>query len=243
LSNHLGEIASEYRLLRLRTWTTIRKIERGQYSEDRGIIVTGAARRIGAAVVRAFDAIGARVCAVDLDQERVELVMAETAHPDRHKAISADIGQIAGYDELVGDALSSLGRLDMLVRAAAIMRGRGLIEDVTEDDWDGKLDTNLKATFFLNRAVAQILRAGRRGGRIVNCGSQGWRTGGFGRAGVYVDSKGGVLSLSHALARSLAPDGIIRGRCCLPVQSRRSSLFGNRLLISGTFFIRFPAHG
>ena len=67
---------------------------------------------------------------------------------------------------------------------------------------------NLKATFFLNRSVARVLREQGRGGRIVNFTSQGWWTGGFGGSVVYAASKGGIVSMCRGLARSWAPDGI-----------------------------------
>ncbi len=71
-----------------------------------------------------------------------------------------------------------------------------------------QFDINLKAVFFLNRAAARIFRAAGRGGRIVNFSSQGWWSGGFGGSVVYAASKGGIVSMTRGLARSLAPDGI-----------------------------------
>jgi NAD(P)-dependent dehydrogenase (short-subunit alcohol dehydrogenase family) len=70
------------------------------------------------------------------------------------------------------------------------------------------VDTNLKATFFLDRAAAHALIRAGHGGRIVNFTSQGWWTGGFGGSVVYAATKGGVVSLSRGLARALAPHGI-----------------------------------
>jgi NAD(P)-dependent dehydrogenase (short-subunit alcohol dehydrogenase family) len=79
---------------------------------------------------------------------------------------------------------------------------------VTEEDWDIQIDVNLKATFFLNRWAARLFRGQGRGGRIINFTSQGWWTGGFGGSVVYSASKGGIVSMSRGLARTLAPDGI-----------------------------------
>ena len=105
--------------------------------------------------------------------------------------------------------MKGLGRLDVLAHVAAVLRRRGSIGEVTEDDWDAQLDTNLKAAFFLNRAVARLMRKQGRGGRIINFSSQGWLTGGFGGSVVYAASKGGIVSMSRGLARSLAGDGIL----------------------------------
>jgi NAD(P)-dependent dehydrogenase (short-subunit alcohol dehydrogenase family) len=79
---------------------------------------------------------------------------------------------------------------------------------VTEADWDVQLDTNLKATFFLCRAVGRTMTAAGGGGRIITFSSQGWWTGGFGGSVVYAASKGGVVSMTRGLARSLGPHGI-----------------------------------
>ncbi len=74
---------------------------------------------------------------------------------------------------------------------------------MTEEDWDIQIDVNLKATFFLNRWAARLFREQGRGGRIINFTSQGWWTGGFGGSVVYSASKGGIVSMSRGLARSL----------------------------------------
>src|SRR5207237_3265768 len=76
------------------------------------------------------------------------------------------------------------------------------------EDWDVQIDVNLKATFFLNRWASRLFREQGRGGRIVNFTSQGWWSGGFGGSVVYAASKGGIVSMSRGLARSLASDGI-----------------------------------
>ena len=79
---------------------------------------------------------------------------------------------------------------------------------MTEDDWDFQLDVNLKATFFLARAVAEEMARAARGGRVVLFSSQGWWTGGFGGSVVYSASKGGVVSMARGLARTYGPAGV-----------------------------------
>jgi NAD(P)-dependent dehydrogenase (short-subunit alcohol dehydrogenase family) len=130
------------------------------------------------------------------------------AHPERHVAIAADLADISGHDAVLTRTRESLGGLDVLAHLAAVLRRRSSIDDVTEEDWDAQIDLNLKATFFLNRAVVQVFRAQGGGGRIINFASQGWWTGGFGGSVVYNASKGAVVSMSRGLARSLAPEGI-----------------------------------
>lgn len=176
--------------------------------ENRGVIVTGAAGGIGRAVTAAFADAGARVALIDVDHSRCEQLASELPQPDQHLALGADLTDIDGHQRLVDRVLERFGRLDALVHLAAVLRRRPTIDDVSEQDWDVQLDTNVKATFFLNRAVASAFRGQGDGGRIINFTSQGWLTGGYGGSVVYAASKGAIVSLSRGLARTLAPDGI-----------------------------------
>jgi NAD(P)-dependent dehydrogenase (short-subunit alcohol dehydrogenase family) len=176
--------------------------------EDRGVVVTGGAGGIGREVAAAFASAGARVAVVDLDRERCETVVAGLEAPGRHLAIGADLGELAGQEAILRRVRDELGRFDVLAHLAAVLRRRETIDDVTEEDWDVQLDVNLKATFFLNRWAARLFREQGNGGRIINFTSQGWWTGGFGGSVVYAASKGGIVSMSRGLARTLAADGI-----------------------------------
>lgn len=176
--------------------------------EDKGCFVTGAAGGIGREIAIQLAQAGARVAVVDLDQSACEAVVAAMDDPGRHLAIGADLRDLASHDSLLARARDAFGRLDVLVCAAAVLRRRNTIDEVTEEDWDAQFDINLKAVFFLNRAAARIFREAGRGGRIVNFSSQGWWSGGFGGSVVYSATKGGIVSMTRGLARSLAPDGI-----------------------------------
>jgi NAD(P)-dependent dehydrogenase (short-subunit alcohol dehydrogenase family) len=175
--------------------------------EGRGVIVTGAARGIGRAVAEAFALAGARVCAVDLNRDGVEEVVASFEDPARHLARSCDLRDLSGHEGLIRDAGEAFGRVDVLAHVAAVAK-RQQLHDVTEADWDFQTDTNLKAGFFLNRAVAVAMREGGRGGSIINFTSQGWWTGGYGGSVVYCAGKGGIVSVSRGLARTFGPDRI-----------------------------------
>lgn len=176
--------------------------------EGKGVVVTGAAGGIGSATARMFAQEGARVLAVDLEQEAVDAVVATFPDPDRHLAAAADMRDLAGHDSLLRRAAETFGTFDVLAHCAAVLRRRFTIDEVTEDDWDFQIEVNLKATFFLNRTAATLLKEEGRGGRIVNFSSQGWWTGGFGGSVVYAASKGGVTSMTRGLARTYAKDGI-----------------------------------
>jgi NAD(P)-dependent dehydrogenase (short-subunit alcohol dehydrogenase family) len=112
---------------------------------------------------------------------------------------------LQGHEAILRSALETFGRFDVLAHTAAILRRRYDINEITEEDWDLQLDVNLKAAFFLNRAAAKLFREQGRGGRIINFTSQSWWTGGFGGAVAYAASKGGIVSMSRGLARTLAP--------------------------------------
>jgi NAD(P)-dependent dehydrogenase (short-subunit alcohol dehydrogenase family) len=176
--------------------------------EGKGVVVTGAAGGIGGATARMFAEERARVLAVDLDEDALEAVVSTLPEPERHLALAGDLRDLAGHDALLRRAVDAFGRLDVLAHCAAVLRRRFTVEEVTEEDWDLQIDTNLKATFFLNRAAAALLKAQGRGGRIINFSSQGWWSGGFGGSVVYAASKGGVTSMSRGFARTYAKDGI-----------------------------------
>jgi NAD(P)-dependent dehydrogenase (short-subunit alcohol dehydrogenase family) len=175
--------------------------------EGKGVVVAGAAGGIGSEVVAAFAAAGARVAAVDLDAARSQAVI-DPLPGGPHIAIGADLRDIAGHAAIFARAIEAFGRFDVLVEAAAVLVRRNDIDEVTEEDWDFQHDVNLKAAFFLNRAAAQALRRQGRGGRIINFTSQGFWSGGFGGSVVYAATKGGIVSMTRGLARSLAKDRI-----------------------------------
>lgn len=175
--------------------------------EGRGVIVTGAAGGIGRPAAAAFAAAGARVLAVDLNQEAAEEVAAGL-EGDGHASAGLDLSDLAAHEGLMRRAREELGSLYVLAHLAAVLRRRGSVDEVTEQDWDLQIDTNLKATFFLCRRAANAMREQGRGGRIITFSSQGWWTGGFGGSVVYAASKGGVTSMTRGLARTYGKDQI-----------------------------------
>jgi NAD(P)-dependent dehydrogenase (short-subunit alcohol dehydrogenase family) len=174
--------------------------------EGRTVVVTGAAGGIGRAVAQAFASAGARVVATDLDQSKVDELMA-SLDTGAHVGVALDLRLDADRAALLEVASSEGVPPFGLVHTAALLRRRASLDDVTEDDWDAQIDTNLKATFFLCRAFANSMRPAQEG-RVVLFTSQSWMTGGFGGATVYAASKGGVVSMARGLARTYGRDGI-----------------------------------
>ncbi len=175
--------------------------------EGRGVLVTGATGGIGAAVTRAFATTGAKVMAVDLDQRRLEELVGALEGAG-HVGVAWNLGDIARHDELVARARAELGNLYVVANLAAVLRRRHRLEDVSEEDWDLQHDVNLKAAFFLCRAAGRAMIEQGQGGRIITFSSQAWWTGGLGGSVVYAATKGGVVSMTRGLARTLGPHAI-----------------------------------
>lgn len=175
--------------------------------EGRGVIVTGAAGGIGKAVAEAFAITGARVMAVDLEKQAVESVLSGLAGQG-HAAAALDLRDLAAQTALIERTRKEFGNLYVLAHAAAVLRRRPSLAEITEEDWDIQVDVNLKATFFLCRAVAEAMKAQGQGGRIIAFTSQAWWTGSFGGGAVYAASKGGMVSLLRSFARSYGPHDI-----------------------------------
>ena len=175
--------------------------------EGKGVLVTGAAGGIGREVALAFAAAGARVAAVDLHQDKVTALVAEM-EGGPHLPLALDLRPIAGHAALIETVKDAFGRLDVLVCAAAMLVRRGCVDQVTEQDWDLQHDVNLKSTFFLCQAAARAFQEQGSGGRIINFTSQGWWSGGYGGSVAYAATKGGIVSMTRGLARSLAKDKI-----------------------------------
>ena len=175
--------------------------------EGRGVILTGATGGIGAAVASGFAAAGARVMAVDLDQGRLDEVVGGL-EGSGHVGVVADLRDLSSHGPLVQRAVEELGGVYVLANLAAVLRRRGSLDEVTEDDWDFQHDINVKSAFFLARTAGNAMIAAGQGGRIILFSSQGWWTGGFGGSVAYASSKGGVTTLSRGLARTFGPHGI-----------------------------------
>jgi len=175
--------------------------------DGRGVIVTGAAGGIGREVAKAFAAAGARVMAADLPASAGQTLLSELGGGG-HQFRAVDLADLSTHEPLIQATRDVFGGLYALVHLAAVLRRQAQLSDVTEQDWDVQMDTNLKATFFLCRAAAEAMAAQGNGGRLITFASQGWWTGGFGGSVVYNTAKGGIVTMTRGLARSYGKDGI-----------------------------------
>jgi NAD(P)-dependent dehydrogenase (short-subunit alcohol dehydrogenase family) len=171
----------------------------------RGAVVTGGARGIGRACCRRLAEAGATVAVADLDAEAADAAAAELGPPAL--AVAVDVREAASVRALVERVLGEAGRLDVWVNAAGVYPTSPLPE-MSEEDWDDVLDTNLRGTFLGAREAARAMVAGGNGGVIVNVSSTAaFRVDAPGAAH-YVASKFGVRGLTKALAVELGPHRI-----------------------------------
>ena len=162
------------------------------------VLITGGSRGIGAAAVRAFSARGDRVAFFyEKEDEKAAAVAAETGA----LAVRCDVADEAA----VNAAFAQLPGTDLLINNAGINRD-GLVAMMPEADFDAVVDTNRKGAFHMIRHCARLfIRQGY--GRIVNLSSVSGVIGNAGQAN-YSASKAGVIGLTKAVARELAPRGV-----------------------------------
>lgn len=174
-------------------------------SPDAVILVTGAARRLGAEIARCLHAAGARLALhYRHSAAEAEALAAEfnAARPASALAVQADIAETADCVRLIDAVVAHFGQLDCLVNNASGFFATPLGE-IDEADWSALLGSNLKGPLFLSQAAAPHLR--RQRGTIVNITDvhaerplKGYP--------LYCAAKAGLLGLTRALAVDLAPE-------------------------------------
>jgi NAD(P)-dependent dehydrogenase (short-subunit alcohol dehydrogenase family) len=169
------------------------------------VLVTGAQQGIGRAMAVEFAAAGADVGINWLDdQGAAERVCDEVrGHARRASLFKADIAKIGQTEAMISTVEQELGPIDVLVNNAGVFP-RVPFLDMTEGDWDYVLDVNLKGACFCAQAVAKAMISAGRPGVIINLTS-GAAFRSSPRGVHYVASKGGVLSMTRAMALELAP--------------------------------------
>lgn len=165
--------------------------------DGRRILVTGGATGIGAAAVKVLSEAGASVAAT--------YHRTPPAHQDGIVWAQCDVRDSAAVNEMVIGAAEKLGGLDVLVHAAGLWQP-GIPGQITGEDIDFLVDTNLKATIFTNQAAYAMMRM-NGGGRIVNFGS-GEAVMGSPISALYAATKGAVAAWTRSAARAWAGENI-----------------------------------
>ena len=174
---------------------------------DRVVFISGGSSGIGAELVRAFAAQGAKVafCGTKADGGKPlidELVAAGHAAPWYG---ACDVRDVAAYQALLSRVVSEVGPVRVLVNNAG-RDDRHKMEEVTSEFWDDRIALNLKHYFFAIQAVAPGMeKAG--GGSVINMGSVSWMRGRPNLVG-YTTAKAGILGLTRTLARELGARNI-----------------------------------
>jgi len=173
--------------------------------ENKVALVTGAARRVGRAIAARLAERGATIAVhYNSSQHEAQSLVTEIERDGgRARAFGANLASVAGIERAIGEILDAFGRIDVLVNSASVFY-RKPIDDVTEQDWDLNLNVNLKAPFFLSRSAGAAMRK-QGAGKNINIGD--W-------AGIrpynnylpYTVSKSGLIGLTRALAKALAPE-------------------------------------
>lgn len=177
----------------------------GKPLEGQVALVTGAAKRIGRSIALRLAADGAAV-AVNYRTSRAEAesVVGEIqAGGGRAVAIQADVSQRRKVEKLFAALEKEFKRLDILVNNAGIFVSVPF-EQITDEQWNGMLDANLKSQFLCCQAAAPVMKRQGRG-RIINLSSIGaWPS-----YTHYCVSKAGVIELTRCLARALGPEILV----------------------------------
>ena len=181
--------------------------------QDRHVIITGAASRrgIGRGTGELFAAHGAVVAILDLDAAASAAVASELGA--EHVGLACDVVDRDACLSAVRELEARWGKIDALVNNAGITQPFR-IEDITPERYDAVMDVNLRGTLHMSQAVAAGMRK-RRAGSIVNLSSiSAQRGGGIFGGPHYAASKAGVLGLTKAMARELAPRGVRVNAIC-----------------------------
>lgn len=171
----------------------------------RSALITGASSGIGAATAVLFAELGASVVVGYHKNEAGAAAVVEQIRQSggQAQAIRADVRQAGEISRLVAEA----GAVDILVNNAGWLVERKSLAQVTEERWDEIMDLNLKSALLCSQAVVPgMIQRGR--GSIVNIVSIAGRNGGGPGAGAYATAKGGLIALTKAMAKELAPQAV-----------------------------------
>tara|TARA_R110002096_G_scaffold201392_8_gene385910 strand:- start:5748 stop:6503 length:756 start_codon:yes stop_codon:yes gene_type:complete len=182
--------------------------------EGKTAIITGAAspRGLGKAAAMLFAQHGARVAILDLDAGQAVAAAADLPGAG-HLGLACDVTKLAGCNGARDAVLAAFGQVDILVNIAGITQPLKIME-IAPANYDAVLDVNLRGTLYMSQALIPHFRS-RKTGSIVNMSSvSAQRGGGIFGGPHYSAAKAGILGLTKAMARELAPDGVRANAIC-----------------------------
>lgn len=170
--------------------------------KDKVVIVTGASNGIGKAIAKAYLQEEAYVVLADIDESQGKQLLDSIEQKEKALFIKTDVRSETEIIHLVHTTKAKFGKIDILINNV----GKGVFKsfyDLTIEEWDDVINTNLRSVFLCSREVAKIMRDQDSKGSIINMSSS--------RAYMsepntesYSASKGGIMAITHALANSLA---------------------------------------
>jgi 3-oxoacyl-[acyl-carrier protein] reductase len=173
--------------------------------EGKVAVITGSGRGIGAATAARLASEGAAVVVSDMDPKTTEETAAKiSGEGAKAMGVAADVTDRASVEKLIESTVEKFGRVDVLVCCAGIIRDN-LIYKMTDDDWDGVIDTHLKGTFYAAREAQKVM-VPQKYGRMVFMSS----TSALGNRGQtnYSTAKAGLQGMARTLAIELGRYGV-----------------------------------
>ena len=177
------------------------------------VLVTGGTSGIGLAAAEQFVRQGTAVMVAGRDADKGKTAAARLLQSGGEAAfVCADVRDEAQVRNLVAEAVSTFGRLDVLVNSAGLIN-RILLTDLEQPDWDAVLDTNLRGVYLVcKHALPPMIEQGR--GVVVNVASYLGVFGARETSPAYNASKAGVIALTRSLALQVGPQGIRVNAVC-----------------------------
>ena len=182
--------------------------------EGQTVMITGASRGIGAALSKGFAEAGADVILTDLEREMDAMKSVASkveAAGRRALCIPIDVTNKARVEEVVAEATSAMGRIDILINNAGVL-SLSRLDVLDEKTWDQHFDVNAKGILLCTNAVLPQMKA-RKAGRIINIASLAGRQG-IEQQGHYAATKATAITLTRVYAQELGADGIFVNALC-----------------------------
>jgi len=174
---------------------------------NRIVIITGGANGIGKELVLQYAREKNKVIIADVNEQAgkdLEQFCIEKSYDVMF--VKTDVSDVKEIEHLIKSAVDHYGTIDILINNAGLSKWKSPYE-LTVDEWDIVLNTNLRSVMFASREAAKVMKANGKGGKIVNMAS----TRAFmseENSEAYAATKGGIVALTHALAASFSQDRI-----------------------------------